>query len=62
MNWRINTSFRLLGIPHRKNNAVTRTNGTNAAGGIKRAEYCDAGLVEHGSILPFPYALREEAP
>src|SRR5882762_56187 len=27
MNWRISTSFRLLGIPHRKKRAVTRMKG-----------------------------------
>jgi hypothetical protein len=29
MNWRIRTSFKLLGIPHRKKRKVTKTNGTN---------------------------------
>src|SRR5882724_2089187 len=27
MNWRISTSLRLFGIPHKKNSAVTRTKG-----------------------------------
>src|SRR5690349_17301416 len=31
MNCRIRTSFRLLGTPHRKNNAVTRTNGARCS-------------------------------
>src|SRR5450631_4573229 len=33
MKWRIRTSFRLLGIPHRKNSTVTRMKGTNCPAG-----------------------------
>src|SRR6185295_13564420 len=32
-NWRINTSFRLLGMPHRKKSAVTRTKGRRCPAG-----------------------------
>jgi hypothetical protein len=39
MNWRIRTSFRLLGTPHRKNKAVTRKKGTaspfGTSGGVE---------------------------
>src|ERR1700753_1297291 len=34
MNWRIRTSFRLLGTPQRKNSAVTREKGTANPFGI----------------------------
>src|SRR6185437_1988803 len=33
MNWRISTSFRLLGTPHRKNSAVTRKKGRRCPAG-----------------------------
>src|ERR1700752_2895550 len=47
MNCRIRTSFRLLGIPHKKKSAVTRMKGTSWPAGKRRCpELCDGSLPE----------------
>src|SRR5579863_3325035 len=49
MKWRMRTSFRLLGIPQRKNNTVTRIKGANCPAGNSAWRCADPGDTERGS-------------
>src|SRR5260221_12299760 len=44
MKWRIRTSFRLFGMPQRKNNTVTRMKGTRCPAGNSRDPARPSGL------------------